>query len=59
MAMEGITFPKDAHPADREETAPNMKHYTPFKKYKILKVLLGKEKREGKHKGYCQESILG
>lgn len=58
MAIEGITFSKEVHPEDREETAPNTKNYAPFQKSNILKKLLGKGKREGKYNGYCQESIL-
>lgn len=57
--MEGISFSKDARPEDKEEIAPNMKNYVPFQKSKILKEILGKDKREGKHKEHCKESILG
>lgn len=59
MSIEEITFLKDAHPEDREEIAPNIKNHASFQKSKILKELLGKDKREGKQKGYCKESVLG
>lgn len=50
MATEGITFSKDAHLEDREEIAPNMKNYASFQKYKLLKEIWGKDKREGKQR---------